>query len=56
MANTTLHASTPLAQRLGALDPERLLGIRRGLEKESLRAKPDAGLALTPHPAALGSA
>ncbi len=56
MAITTLHASTPLAQRLGGLDPERLLGIRRGLEKESLRAKPDAGLALTPHPAALGSA
>ncbi|MBS3996660.1 MAG: glutamate--cysteine ligase [Hydrogenophaga sp.] len=35
---------------------ERLRGMRRGLEKESLRAQPDGRLALTPHPAALGSA
>ncbi|MFT7722588.1 MAG: glutamate--cysteine ligase [Roseateles sp.] len=35
---------------------ETLRGIRRGIEKESLRALPDGGLALTPHPAALGSA
>lgn len=35
---------------------ERLRGIKRGLEKESLRAQPDGKLALTPHPAALGSA
>jgi glutamate--cysteine ligase len=33
-----------------------LQGIRRGVEKESLRALPDGHLALTPHPAALGSA
>ena len=39
-----------------ALAPERLRGIRRGIEKESLRALPDGALALTPHPAALGSA
>ena len=39
-----------------ALDPQRLLGIRRGIEKESLRAKPNGALALTPHPLALGSA
>ncbi len=38
------------------LDAERLRGIRRGIEKESLRALPDGRLALTPHPAALGSA
>jgi glutamate--cysteine ligase len=38
------------------LATERLLGIRRGIEKESLRALPDGALALTPHPAALGSA
>jgi glutamate--cysteine ligase len=38
------------------LPPERLLGMRRGIEKESLRARPDGQLALTPHPAALGSA
>lgn len=44
-----------LAQRLQGLTPERLRGIRRGIEKESLRAKPDGTLALTPHPAALGS-
>jgi len=30
--------------------------MRRGIEKESLRALPDGSLALTPHPAALGSA
>ena len=39
-----------------ALDPQRLRGIRRGIEKESLRAKPNGALALTPHPLALGSA
>jgi glutamate--cysteine ligase len=56
MAEPTMHASTPLAQRLRALKPDQLRGIRRGLEKESLRAQPGATLALTPHPAALGSA
>ncbi|MBC7608884.1 MAG: glutamate--cysteine ligase [Polaromonas sp.] len=45
-----------LQQRIGALAPSRLLGMRRGIEKESLRAQPGGGLALTPHPAALGSA
>ncbi|MFT4267873.1 MAG: glutamate--cysteine ligase, partial [Xenophilus sp.] len=45
-----------LNQRLAVLPPARLQGIRRGLEKESLRAQPDGRLALTPHPAALGSA
>jgi glutamate--cysteine ligase len=45
----------PLAARLRRLPPERLLGIRRGIEKESLRAQPGGALALTPHPAALGS-
>jgi glutamate--cysteine ligase len=45
-----------LQQRLESLSPERLKGMRRGLEKESLRAQPDGKLALTPHPAALGSA
>ena len=47
---------TSLQQRLDALSDDRLLGIRRGIEKESLRALPGGGLALTPHPAALGSA
>jgi glutamate--cysteine ligase len=45
-----------LQHRLHALDDERLRGMKRGLEKESLRAQPDGRLALTPHPAALGSA
>jgi len=56
MNRTPAPASAPLLQRLAALAPGALQGIRRGLEKESLRAKPDGGLALTPHPAALGSA
>lgn len=45
-----------LQQRLERLGPQRLSGMRRGLEKESLRSRPDGRLALTPHPAALGSA
>lgn len=40
----------------GALTAQRLLGIRRGIEKESLRALPSGALAMTPHPHALGSA
>lgn len=47
---------TQLTQRLQAVSAERLQGMRRGIEKESLRALPDGRLALTPHPAALGSA
>ena len=44
-----------LQDALQSLGPQRLRGIRRGLEKESLRAN-GSHLALTPHPAALGSA
>ncbi len=47
---------TSLQQRLDAISGDRLRGQKRGLEKESLRAQPDGKLALTPHPAALGSA
>ena len=36
--------------------PAVLKGMRCGIEKESLRVRPDGGLAVTPHPAALGSA
>ncbi len=43
-------------ERLEALTPERLRGMRRGLEKESLRVAAGGALATTPHPAALGSA
>ncbi len=44
-----------IGRRLRALAPGSLLGIRRGIEKESLRVRPDGELAMTPHPAALGS-
>lgn len=47
---------TTLTDRLRALSPEQLQGMRRGIEKESLRTTPRGRLALTPHPAALGSA
>ncbi len=48
---------TDLNDRLMALSAERLRGMRRGVEKESLRALSGrGGLALTPHPLALGSA
>ncbi|MEP6588555.1 MAG: glutamate--cysteine ligase, partial [Polaromonas sp.] len=50
------HADAILQDRLKALTPEQLQGMRRGIEKESLRAQPNGALALTPHPAALGSA
>ena len=43
-------------QRLAALTPQRLQGMRRGIEKESLRSLPTGALALTPHPVPLGSA
>ncbi len=50
------NMSNRLQERLGALSAARLQGMRRGIEKESLRALPDGKLALTPHPEALGSA
>jgi glutamate--cysteine ligase len=43
-------------ERLHALSPDVLRNIRRGIEKESLRVRPDGRLAETPHAAALGSA
>ena len=45
-----------LQSRLDDLAADRLAGMRRGLEKESLRADRQGWLAMTPHPAALGSA
>jgi glutamate--cysteine ligase len=47
---------TPLQDKLRKLAPDALRGMRRGIEKESLRTRPNGALALTPHPAALGSA
>jgi glutamate--cysteine ligase len=43
-------------KRLSALAPEVLRKLQRGIEKESLRVKPDGKLADTPHPKGLGSA
>ena len=40
---------------LNSLPESAFVGMRRGIEKESLRARPDGRLATTPHPAALGS-
>ena len=45
-----------IEKRLREMSQERLRGMRRGVEKESLRSLPDGQLALTPHASALGSA
>ncbi|HEX7035028.1 MAG TPA: glutamate--cysteine ligase [Pseudomonadales bacterium] len=37
-------------------NPAALRGLRRGIEKESLRVRPDGSLSLRPHPPYLGSA
>ena len=44
-----------LNERLNLLPAATLRGMRRGVEKESLRIDAQGKLALTPHPAALGS-
>jgi glutamate--cysteine ligase len=46
----------PASQRLQSLPHNVLAGLRRGIEKESLRVRPDGTLASTQHPPALGSA
>ena len=45
-----------LQERLSKLSTTRLQGMRRGVEKESLRVLAGGKLAATPHPIALGSA
>ena len=47
---------TGIPSALEALSPTRIHGMRRGIEKESLRALPSGAVALTPHPHSLGSA
>src|SRR5439155_17654311 len=42
--------------RLNALPKDVLANLRRGIEKESLRTRPDGALATPPHPPRLGSA
>src|SRR5882672_5586366 len=54
MSDTFVEMSH-LQGRLQALTHDSLTQIRRGIEKESLRVRPDGSLATTPHPAALGS-
>jgi glutamate--cysteine ligase len=49
---TTAHCR----ERLDALPREVLQTLHRGIEKESLRVRPDGTLATTAHPVALGSA
>ncbi len=44
-----------IEDRLRQLGSGRLSGMRRGIEKESLRAQANGHLALTPHPVALGA-
>jgi glutamate--cysteine ligase len=44
-----------LQERLRTLPREVLTGIRRGIEKESLRVRPNGMLADTPHPPGLGA-
>jgi glutamate--cysteine ligase len=51
-----IEAMSHFQERLRALPPDLLRGLNRGIEKESLRVRADGALALTPHPAALGSA
>jgi glutamate--cysteine ligase len=45
-----------LKDRLQSLPASALKGMRRGIEKESLRSRSDGALVATPHPQALGSA
>ncbi|MBK7005172.1 MAG: glutamate--cysteine ligase [Burkholderiales bacterium] len=47
---------TDISKALDGLTTQRLQGMRRGVEKESLRALTGGGVALTPHPDSLGSA
>jgi glutamate--cysteine ligase len=46
---------TDLRTALRALPPQVLAGLRRGVEKECLRVRPDGTLAQSPHPPALGA-
>ena len=50
------NSATQLAAGLGKLSSSTLKGLRRGIEKESLRVRPDGTLAASPHPPRLGSA
>ena len=47
---------TDATERLAALPRAALAALARGIEKESLRVRPDGTLATSPHPRALGAA
>src|SRR3989304_191924 len=51
----SVSAIAALDSRMKARTAATLRGMRRGIEKESLRTRPDGKLAATPHPAGLGS-
>src|ERR671939_35068 len=51
-----MEASATFDGSMRTLAPEILKGIRRGIEKESLRVRSDGSLSMRPHPAALGAA
>jgi len=51
-----IECAMSFEQRLSSLSPGTLQGLNRGIEKESLRIRPDGMLAATPHPVQLGSA
>ena len=53
---TSAKPAAHCQERLKALPREVLQALRRGIEKESLRVRPDGTLATTPHPPKLGSA
>src|SRR5574337_1971796 len=55
-AGPSADSMSTIEQRLARLSPDRLLGMRPGIEKESLRVQANGALAMTPHPSALGSA
>ena len=51
-----MHTLSDHLAALAGADPAALTGVRRGIEKESLRVSPAGDLSLAPHPPALGSA
>ena len=56
MTSYTDVDAAALERALQAIGVDRLRGMRRGIEKESLRCDADGRLALTAHPPALGAA
>src|SRR6185295_12226814 len=53
---SSIGVSATFRDSMRTLAPEILKGIRRGIEKESLRVRADGSLSALPHPQALGAA